>query len=1374
VDRERGLRAKNGSNGRLIRQSALGLSLLLLTGCGYVALGIYLDQKGSNTGSKGRGPNRAPVVADISVPSSAASGNVVFNVTLSDSHGDTASILLNVEWTDAGSGAPTTQTAVLVSGQTTSLAAEPGGTNHTFVWDSVATLGRRNASVVFKVTPSDADPGAEFTSASFALQNNTPPLATITEPVLNPDDTREIALLVTLFDDESDPVDLQIQWTPSGQAFPALPGQTLEARRVDALGRVEYRDPALPALPGNQLFTPTFAGGLPPTQRGHVFVGKTLEVLESQGTTPIAVTPVLTDPVGLLLEPGELTALIADRAAGAIVRIDLATGAATDLVTGLAGPEFLTLTVDGATLLVSDTASNQLLLFDTVTGAPAGTVGGLTSPRGVAALSPTEAVVADEAGSGRLVLVDLVGLTTTPFNITTSGGLSSPRGLVVDRVHRLAFVAEAGPGGTPTLERLSRFSLDTYQRTILTDASRGGPPRPTALAFAGDHRTLYVTTSEGATSRVFAVNQNNTNRGSGALVASLDTPLGIATDSAQESIYFTENGSLDRLVRYALGTRVAQSTTISAVTLPVLNLSDALSPALSVGARLRVVGALTPALTGLASSPAGIPHRIVVEHPGYDTPSQIDFRVTPSDPTSGAGTSNSTIVPKQLKGVFAPPIILTDGVSVQGRAIALGDLDQDGDDDLVVGYSTNNLDVYFQTAPGSFASPPLSLSHASVVFPLEALIVDLNGDGALDLISANYTSDNVTVFFQTTPGAFASPPLALSAGASGIGPHGVVPADVDGDGDLDVVVTYDATDNAVIFFQTAPGVFEAFPSVLLSDGASMNRVFDAAVGDLNGDGLPDLVTANFQSNNLSVFFQTGGGAFNPTATRLSDGARTNGSFHVEIGDMDGDGDLDIVSVGREASRVTVFTQVTPGNFLPTHNLLASTMARAGSLELGDLDNDGDLDIATSNLDSNNVTLFLQDAGAFSNPPRVLSDGINTSGGIGIVSRDIDGDGNRDLATTNASPADSMAVFLQSSPSTYAAAISLADGTNNNGALDVVAGDLDADGATDLAAINWYPGTVTIFSQKVPGVFAVPPTILSDPALIQPRAIETGDLDADGDLDLAIAAQGSDNYHLFFQTAPGIFSAPTILSDGANVAFPIDVRLSDLDGDGDLDLIGCNRDSDNVTVFVQNPPGSFAQPPLLLGPVLDPWSVCVGDLNGDGLPDLACTSGTGGDLIAVFFQTTPGVFPAAPSITLTGGGMANPVGLVVADLDGDGDNDVACANAASNDLTLFFQITPGTFGPAGSLSDAGLTDYRRLIAADLDGDGDNDLAVATTGFGGKIGVFLQTAPGAFSRPATHQVSAVPFGIVAADLDGDGDLDLATADFSGDRLSIVSKR
>ena len=164
--------------------------------------------------------------------------------------------------------------------------------------------------------------------------------------------------------------------------------------------------------------------------------------------------------------------------------------------------------------------------------------------------------------------------------------------------------------------------------------------------------------------------------------------------------------------------------------------------------------------------------------------------------------------------------------------------------------SANNLKLFFQDdmEPGQFASSTQQLDTAD--FPYSVTAADLDGDGDMDLVSTISLQNHLKVFWQTDTGVFDAESSELPTGAQGN--YRCAAVDLDGDKDMDLISANinPQSQNLTLLYQTRPGVFTLAPAPLLTDGAPQS----VTAADLDGDGDMDLVTANLFSEVVNLFF----------------------------------------------------------------------------------------------------------------------------------------------------------------------------------------------------------------------------------------------------------------------------------------------------------------------------------------------------------------------------------------------------------------------------------------------------------------------------------------------------------------------------------------
>ena len=320
------------------------------------------------------------------------------------------------------------------------------------------------------------------------------------------------------------------------------------------------------------------------------------------------------------------------------------------------------------------------------------------------------------------------------------------------------------------------------------------------------------------------------------------------------------------------------------------------------------------------------------------------------------------------------------GVGGFPRSLTLGDLDGDGDLDVVVANSsTDNVSVLLNSGDGRFGDAE---NIAAGDFPISVVGGDLDGDGDLDLVVANFNDLSVSVLLNSGDGRFGS------AEAHGVGgkPRSVTVGEVDGDGDLDLVVANGSIDKVSVLLNSGDGRFG-----VAEDFGAGDLPISVVAGDLDGDGDLDLAVANFNDLSVSVLLNSGDGRFGPAEAHGVGGKPRS----VMVGDVDGDGDLDLVVANGSIDKLSVLLNSGDGRFGVAENF------GVGDLPISvvgvDLDADGDLDLVVANQLSNNVTALLNDgSGAF-----VVAENF----GVGVnpfhvAGGDLDGDGDIDLVTAN--------------------------------------------------------------------------------------------------------------------------------------------------------------------------------------------------------------------------------------------------------------------------------------------------------------------------------------------------------------------------------------
>ncbi|MBI3424632.1 MAG: VCBS repeat-containing protein [Acidobacteria bacterium] len=569
----------------------------------------------------------------------------------------------------------------------------------------------------------------------------------------------------------------------------------------------------------------------------------------------------------------------------------------------------------------------------------------------------------------------------------------------------------------------------------------------------------------------------------------------------------------------------------------------------------------------------------------------------------------------------------------------------------------------------------------------------------------------------------------------GVGPISVAIGDLNGDGKPDLATANDISNNVSVLLGTGTGSFGATTNFSVGTGPA-----SVAIGDLNGDGKPDLVVANRYDNNVSVLLGTGTGSFG-AANNFGVGTTP---ASVAIGDLNGDGKRDLAVANANSNTVSVLLGTGTGSFGSANNF--DVWYGPVSVAIGDLNGDGKLDLVTANFRSNDVSMLLgTGTGSFG---AAINFGVG-SFPFSVAIGDLNGDGKPDLTVVN-SNSNNVSVLLGTGTGSFGAASNFGVGINPE---SVAIGDLNGDGKSDLAVANGYNNGSVLLGTGT-GSFGAPSNFAVGSYT---RSIAIGDLNSDGKPDLATANNGSNNVSVLLNTCNASpcggtsFGAATNFDAGSS---SFSVAISDLNGDGKPDLAVANRDSNNVSVLLGTGAGSFGAA-INFGVGTQPHSVAISDLNGDGKLDLAVANEMSAN-VSVLLGTGTGSFGAATNFIVGG----QPWSVAIGDLNGDGKPDLTVANRDSNNLSVLLGTGAGSFGAATNFGVG--TTPRSIAIGDLNGDGKPDLAVANTG-DNNVSVLLGTGTGSFGAAMNFSVGSSPISIAIGDLNGDGKPDLAVVKY-----------
>jgi uncharacterized protein (DUF2141 family) len=355
---------------------------------------------------------------------------------------------------------------------------------------------------------------------------------------------------------------------------------------------------------------------------------------------------------------------------------------------------------------------------------------------------------------------------------------------------------------------------------------------------------------------------------------------------------------------------------------------------------------------------------------------------------------------------FAPVTSFSTGASTLPLRTAVADVNGDGKLDALVTNSTaNTLGVLLGDGTGKFTLQANAPSTGAGGGPRAVAVADVNGDGKLDALVANYQSTTLGVLLGNGSGGFTLQAAMPRLGVSN--PTSLVVADVNGDGKIDVLAT-DSNGGALsVLLGNGSGGFTYQSSSPATGG---DIPYDVAVADVNGDGKVDALVVNNFDGTLGVLLGTGTGSFTLQGNTATGGANSS-PYSVAIADVNGDGKPDALVANRGTSTLGVLLGNGSGGFtLQASSPSTGTGSRPTSVAVADFNGDGKLDALVTNTDAGTLAVLLGNgSGSFT----LQTAGFNTgaiSNTFGLTVADVNGDRKPDALVANTS-SNTLSVLL---------------------------------------------------------------------------------------------------------------------------------------------------------------------------------------------------------------------------------------------------------------------------------------------------------------------------------------------------------------------------
>ena len=758
--------------------------------------------------------------------------------------------------------------------------------------------------------------------------------------------------------------------------------------------------------------------------------------------------------------------------------------------------------------------------------------------------------------------------------------------------------------------------------------------------------------------------------------------------------------------------------------------------------------------------------------------------------------NNLTLLLGKGDGTFTSAGTLATGV--YPSAIAVGDFNGDGKLDLAVTNSySQTVSIYLGNGAGGFNAQ--SIEPVTDKNPVSVTVADFNKDGNQDLAVASSQANAVDIYLGNGNGTFA-PETVVNAGNS---PYSAVAVDVNGDGAADVVVS-DALGNQVV---TLMNDIDTFATALIkgiaAPGQPMqnllaifpgNAVYAASTStpvQVVGTPIPTTTAISVGAPTVGVYqpvqiigivapstdgLISAGGQATLYDESSSAGSRPvtviNGVAYFRneyfspgkhVFSIHYAGDANFAGSNSGTAAVEVIPVTTSQTTLATsatsvpHGTVVTLTATVTSG--GKPVTQGTVNFCKANVVFCEDAVILRSAELTANGTATvklaLPVGSNTIKAVFLGTGEI---------TTSSSATNTVTVTGM-----YPVSIALSESGaagNYSLAATLTAGSWQLMPNQPLQIIDTSNHNLVLKqSSIVPQLLSLTPKVPM-PVIATPYAVVTGDFNGDGKMDAAVSSPKTGALEILLGNGDGTFTAkPSSLNFDEAAA----LVAGDFNGDGKLDLAVCDSQDGLVEILLGNGDGTFSLKAQTSTRGGGPEAMVAGDFNADGKLDLAVVN-TISSTFAILLGNGDGTFTFTFDPASTGAGtLTNPFSIVTADFDGDGHPDLAIANS-DNTVTIIHGNGDGTFNalanatvgiPIPVRSFPGGANLGAIAAGDFNGDGMPDLAIPIYG---RLEILLNQGNGTFISNGQSLTSGSHLiqNIAVTDLNGDGIDDLVMTD------------
>lgn len=598
---------------------------------------------------------------------------------------------------------------------------------------------------------------------------------------------------------------------------------------------------------------------------------------------------------------------------------------------------------------------------------------------------------------------------------------------------------------------------------------------------------------------------------------------------------------------------------------------------------------------------------------------------------------------------------------------------------------------------------------------------DFNGDGILDLLTANTTSASVSLFFGGGNGLFTfQDTISILPNFPTSTPNGIITADFNGDGFQDFALVKRipmANMNMRVMIGDGTGNFTTYADLT----TSTNNPTDLVSGDFDGNGTIDIVTLSAASpGTISFFSNTGVGFAAAVTTVPSIGIGL--PYNIRAVDFDNDGNLDVLFTRDSPGRLVFMHGNGDGTFTTVFSNNIGTNPR--DLTISDFNGDGFPDVAIAMNGVDSVTIcFNNGVGAIAAVSRYFSGG---DGPQSIESRDMDGDGDIDIVVGNIID--------------FAVGVLYNDGTGASFLLrrfqsfkdpqEITLGNFDSDANPDIVFTSAGTKTINYMKNNGAGGFSNYNHIYDPAVITRPNSSASLDFTGDGFTDVVVANSTTNNFSFFSGNGQAQYNFQSSIATNAT---PVSIKAGDFTGDGINDVALLETSIPQIAIYPGNGVGGFGAPIFI--PLADvPTELLAYDLDGDLDLDFVvvnnATPATGS--ITVFINNA-GVYSLVANYTTN---ISGPTYVAAGFIDADNIIDLAICNNGNNRVLVYTGTGACNFVSGSDFAVSAGPDVVGL--GDINGDGFTDFSVS---YGTTATVSWAAGNGAGSFGATQNI-AIP--------------------------------